>query len=118
MGRCILQAGKYGNSKTRYSCTEVFNTMEISPFYSQCIFSLLLNLVNNIHLFTKNIKVHNRDTRSADNFHLPIANLTKCQNGPYYAGINIFNHLPTHTKCLAREEQDFISAIKWFLVSN
>jgi len=33
--------------------------------------------VNNKHLFTKNLEVHNDDTRSANNFHLSITNLTK-----------------------------------------
>ena len=28
-----------------------------------------------IHLFTKNLEVHNHDTRAANNFHLPITNL-------------------------------------------
>ena len=44
------------------SCREPFKTMEILPFYSEYIFSLLLNVVNNKHLFTKNLEVHNHDT--------------------------------------------------------
>jgi len=31
-----------------------------------------MNVVNNKHLFTKNLEVHNHDTRSDNNFHLPI----------------------------------------------
>jgi len=34
-------------SKEIDSCTEWFKTMEILPFYSQYIFSLLLYVVNN-----------------------------------------------------------------------
>jgi hypothetical protein len=52
--------------------------MEILIFSSQFIFSLLFYVVN-IHLFTKNLEVHNHDTRSANNFHLHITNLTKYQ---------------------------------------
>jgi hypothetical protein len=58
------------------SCTELFKTVEILHLYSQYIFSLLLYVVNNKHLFTKNLAVHNHDTRSANNFHLPITNLS------------------------------------------
>jgi hypothetical protein len=57
--------------------------MENLPFYSQYIFSLLLYVVNNTHLFTK--EVHNHDTRSANNFHVPITNLTKHQKRAHYA---------------------------------
>jgi hypothetical protein len=55
--------------------------------YSQCIFSLLMYVVNNRHLFTGNVEVHNHEPRSAKNFHLPITNLTLYQKGAYYTGI-------------------------------
>jgi len=48
--------------------------MEILTFYSQQLFSLLLYVVKNKHLFTKNLEVHKHNIRSADNFHLPINN--------------------------------------------
>jgi hypothetical protein len=60
---------------------------------------LLLNVVNNKHLFAKNLEVYNQDTRSANNFYLSITNLTKYQTGAHYAEIKTFNHLPTHKKC-------------------
>ena len=63
-------------------------------------------------------KVHNHDTRSTNNFHLPITNLTKYQKEAHYTGIKIFNHLSTHKKCVANEIQVFKSALKWFLLSN
>jgi hypothetical protein len=74
------------------SCREMFKTMEMLPFYSQYIFSRLLCVVNNKHLFIKHLEVHNHDTRSANNFHLPSTNLTKYQNGAHFAGIKIVHH--------------------------
>jgi len=47
------------NSKKMDSCRELFKAMEILTFYSQYIFSLLLYVVNNKHLFTKNWQVYN-----------------------------------------------------------
>jgi len=88
------------------------------PLYSQYIFSLLLYVVNNKHLFTKNTEVYNHNTGSANNFCLPITNLTKYQKGAHYAGIKSFNLLPTYTKCVANEIQGFKSALKRFLLSN
>jgi len=69
------------NLKKLDSCREMFKIMEILPFYSQYIFSLLLFVVNNKHLLTKNIEGHNHDIRSANNFHLPFTSLTKQQKG-------------------------------------
>jgi len=92
--------------------------MEILPFlYSVLIFTSLY-VVNNKHFCTKNLEVHNHDTRSANNFHLPITNLTKYQKGVHYAGIKIFNYLPTHMKGVAIEIQVAESALKRFLLSN
>jgi len=90
--------------------------MEILPFCSQYIFSLLLYVVNNKHLFKKNLKVHNHDTRSANIFHIPITNLTKYQKRAHYAGIKIFSHLLTNIKCVANKIQVFKSALKRFLL--
>jgi len=55
-------------------------TMEILPLYSQCIFSLLMYVVNNKYIYLqKNLVVHYHDTRSTNNFHPPTTNLAKYQ---------------------------------------
>jgi hypothetical protein len=82
------------------------------------MFSLLMYVVNNKHLFTKNLEVHNHDKRSVNNFHLPITNLTKYQKGVYYTGIQIFNYLPAHIKTVANEIQVFKKTLKRFLLDN
>jgi len=46
-----------------------------------------MSVVNNKHLFTRNLDIHNHDTRSAMNFHLPITNASIYQKGAYYTGI-------------------------------
>jgi len=74
--------------------------------------------VNNKHLFTKSLEVHNHDTRYANDFHLPISNFKKYQKRAHYADINIFNHLPPHIKCVANETQVFKLALKRFLLSD
>ena len=75
------------NSKKMDSFRELFKIKEIVPFYCQDIFSPLLYVVNNKHLFTKNLEVHNHDTRSANNFHPPTTNSTKYQKETHYAEI-------------------------------
>ena len=100
------------------SCRELFKTMEILPLYSQHIFSLLMYVVNNKHLFTKNLEVHNHNTRSVNHFHPPITDLTKYQKGPHYTGIKIFSYLPTNIKNVANEIPVFKKTLKRFLLDN
>ena len=72
-------------------------------------------MVKKKHLFTKNLEVHNHDSRSANTFHLPIANLTKLK-GTHYAEIKILNHLPTHIKSVANEIHVFKKALRGFFL--
>jgi hypothetical protein len=101
------------------SCRELFKCMKILPLSSQYTFSLLMHVVNKKHLpFRRNLEVHNHDTRSAKNFHLPITNLTIYQKGAYDTGIKILNYLPTHIKNVANEIQVFKKTLKRFLLDN
>jgi hypothetical protein len=97
------------------SCRELFKTIEILSYCSQYIFSPVLYVVNNKHLFIKKFETHNHDTRSTDNFNLSITNLTRYQKAANYVGIKIFTHLPTHIKCVANEIQVFKTAVKKFV---
>jgi hypothetical protein len=47
-----------------------------------------------------------------------LTNLSKYQKGTHYAGIKIFNHLPTHIKSVAHEIQVFKKTLKRFLPDN
>jgi hypothetical protein len=104
--------------KIRDSCRESFKEMKILPLCSQYIFSLMLYVVNNRHLFTKNSEIHNIDTRQNNNLYPPITSLTKVQKGAYYLGIKIYNHLPTSIKEFSNEQKPFRSALKRFLYIN
>jgi len=55
--------------KTIETCTELFKTIEILASYSQYLF--LFYVVNNKHLFSKNLNVLKHNTRSSNNLHLP-----------------------------------------------
>jgi hypothetical protein len=80
----------------------LFKEIEILPFCSQYILSLSMIAVNNKRLFTKNLEIHSHNTRSANNLHVPAANLTKYKKGAHYMGSKIFNHLPNYIKGLIR----------------
>jgi hypothetical protein len=105
-------------SKKLNSCTELFKTNGNFTFLFSIYIFLLSYVVNNKHLFTKNLAVHNNDIRSANNFHLHFTNLTKYQKAIHYVGIKIFNPLPTHIYCVANGIQIVKLALKRFLLSN
>ena len=104
--------------KKTESCSKVFKKMEILPFYSQYIFSLIMYIIKNKHSFTKNWEIHGHNTRTANNLHVPAVNTTKYKKGIYYMGSKIFNHLPNHLKSLVDKEKVFKKALKRFLINN
>jgi len=100
MGRII------SNTAVRESCREAFTNVEIMTF-SQYIFSLILFIVKNKHLFTSNKEIHKYITRNNNNLHLPTVNITKFYKGPYILGSKAFNHLPWHIKILVNDMKYF-----------
>ena len=106
------------NSRARDSCRILFKKLEILPLYSQYIFSLLIFVTKNKHLFPTNYQIHSVHTRFKTNLHPPIANFTKFQRGVYYSGIRIFNNLPHNIKELANETKLFRNVLRRFLLYN
>jgi hypothetical protein len=117
------------HSRTRDSCRELFNRLEILPLYSQYIFSLSMFIVKHKHLFTTNNQIHSVHTRFTTNnqihsvhtrfktnLHPPIPNMTKFQKAVYYSGLKIFNNLPHEIIDWANETVQFRNALKRFLL--
>jgi hypothetical protein len=102
-------------SRSRDSCRQLFKRMEILPLQSQYIFSVLLFVVKNKDLYSTNQEIHNINTGSNINLHLPVCNLTLFQKGAYFSGIKLFNHLPLRIKSLSNEIKLFKPALKRFL---
>jgi hypothetical protein len=64
-------------------------------------------VVNNGNLFLDNAELYTIKTRNSYNLHPPLSDLTKYQKGVHYAGMSIFNHLPTSIKNIANETKEF-----------
>jgi hypothetical protein len=103
--------------KVNTSCQGLFKYLNILPFYSQYIFSLLLLVVKNMYLFVLNTEVHIIYTQKSINLHVPTIKLAKCKNGVYYMGIVIFNHLQRNLRELSCDYIKFKSAIKNLLLN-
>jgi hypothetical protein len=75
-------------------------------------------VVKNKELFKMNSDVHNFNTRSNYDLHLPAANLTIFQNGVWYSGIKVYNRLPTNIKQSSNNKPKFKMALKRFVFKN
>jgi hypothetical protein len=83
--------------------------------YDQYIYSLVLYIINNKHIFNFSKEIYAYKTRAFKNLHLPAINISKFSKGAYIAGIKVFNHLPLSIKLLATDSTSFKTALKRFL---
>jgi hypothetical protein len=104
--------------KSRDSCRDLFKELNILPFISQDIFSLLLFIVNNKNYFITNSENHSIHTRSSNNFHLPQANLAIYHKAVYYSGVKVFNNLPQDIKNISDNPKRFKRVLKHFLTTQ
>ena len=68
--------------------------------------------------FLDNAALYTIKTRNSYNLHPPLSHLTKYQKGVHYAGIRIFNHLPTSINSIANETKEFKKTLRRFLLDN
>jgi len=62
-------------------------------------------------------EIHRCNTRDNNNLHLPIVSLSKFNEGAYFSGINVFNHLPEYIKNLSNQKC-LTSSLKSFLYQH
>jgi hypothetical protein len=110
--RIITNSGKYD------SCRHLFKQLQILTLPSQYMFSLLLFVAKNRHLFMSNSDIHDKNTRHNCNLHLPTTNLTLVQKGVLYSGRGIYNHLPTHIKTFSNNLKHFKSKLKSLFIKH
>jgi hypothetical protein len=109
--------GLMAGVKPRNSCS-LFKRLEILTLPCDYIFPLLLFIVNNQENFQTNSTVHSVSTRYKNHHHRPIANLSCFQKSAYYAGINIFNSLPSSHTSLIHKKEQFKVALKRYLITH
>jgi hypothetical protein len=84
--------------RNRDSGRKLFPNLEILPFPSQYILSLLLFMIRNKNQFQVNSEVHQINTRQHANLHQPSVNATKYQKVVHCIGVKVFNLLPFYIK--------------------
>jgi predicted restriction endonuclease len=75
-------------------------------------------VARNSELSVTNANVHNFPTRSHNDLHLPIANLSVFQKGVYFSGVKIINNLAADLKQTFYDIYKFKKALKKFLLDN
>jgi hypothetical protein len=106
------------NSSNKDSCWDLFEKLNILPLQFQYLLTLLMFVVKNKELFKMNSDVHNFSTRSNHDLHLPMANLTVFQNGVWYSGIKVYDHLPANIKQLSNNKSQFKMGLKRFIFKS
>jgi hypothetical protein len=104
--------------RSRELCIKLFLNLEILPFPSQYILSLLLFTIRNKNQFKVNSKIHQINTRQHTNLHQPSANATKYQNGVHSTGVKVFNMLPFYIKTEADNPKKFEAVLQKYLCKN
>jgi hypothetical protein len=102
---------KAGNRDT---CRPLFKALNILPFYSQYIFSILVFIVKNTDKYVTNSDIHYINTIQRFELHHPTCKRTKVQKGVSYTRIRIFNNLPHSIKKLSQYLNKFKYSLKNF----
>ena len=106
------------NKTKNDSCRLLFKQLQILTLPSQYIYSLLSFVVKNRNLFTANFEIHKVYTRTMNNFHLPLVNLSMTQKGVLYSGSRLFNILPIRLKGLSDDIKLFRRELRSFLLEH
>ncbi|PNF32402.1 hypothetical protein B7P43_G10111 [Cryptotermes secundus] len=101
--------------RSRDSCGDAFRDWGILPLQSQYIFSLLMFVANNMHLYHTTSHINGLNTRRNFDLCCPQTNLTTYQRGLLYFGIKLLNHLPLNIKELIHNIKQFRAVLSVFL---
>ena len=74
--------------------------------------------VDNLENFQTNSSIHGMDTRNKTQLHRPIANLTCFQKIVSYAGVKIFNSLPSSISNIRNDNLRFKVALPRYLMDH
>lgn len=76
------------------------------------------SLIKNYTQYETNCSYHNYNTRSKDDLHFELKNLSLVQKGVKYAAIKTFNALPNNIKCKRENEMLFKCTLKKYLLDH
>jgi hypothetical protein len=89
-------------------------SLEVLSLPYEYIFTLMNFVVSNQEHFQTNSAIYSVNTRNRNHLHRPTSNLSCFQNA-YYAGMKIFNSLPSNLRSLMNKQTQFKVALKRYL---
>jgi hypothetical protein len=78
----------------------------------------MIFIAKNQEMLPTNSHIHTVNTRNKNQLHRPIANLSCFQKSVYYAGIKIFNSLPSNLTTLIDKLAQFKVALQKYLITH
>jgi hypothetical protein len=92
--------------------------LSILTVASLYIYSLKMFVYNNMGSFTLNSSIHNFNTRSKNQLHLPTVTLSSIQKGVTYTSLRIFNALSSNLLQLQTNKVYLKLALRKYLLAN
>jgi len=102
------------NSQNYGWCTTQ-NYFNRDSTHSMSINTLINFNINKQENFPTNSSIHNINTRNKHHLHRQNANLSCCQKSTFYAGIKIFNSLPSSLTIFKNDTAKFKVALRKYL---
>jgi hypothetical protein len=99
--------------KSRNSYRDLFKRLEIITLPCEYIFSLI-NFVTDNECFQTNADVHRVNTKHKHYLPKPTVNISCFQKSTHYAGIKVFNNLPSDLRSLINKKAQFKIALKQY----
>lgn len=100
----------------REECRDAFRSLKILTFPSVYILENLMYVKQNEDKYRTHSELHEYDTRNKGELAVAYRRLKRCQNGPKFLGIKLYNKLPTNVKTLTLKK--FKTALKNFLAKQ
>jgi hypothetical protein len=102
--------------KKYFFCRELFKKLgNVLTLASEFLLSFV---ADNMEKFQTNSDIHSINTRHKCDLHMPHANPSSYQKGACYAGIKLFNTLPSNIKSLSHDIKVVKPALKDFVSSH
>jgi hypothetical protein len=123
----IILGGKSANKKSfiimagaqsRISCRSLFKHSEIVTLPRQFTLSLINSTIDKQEYFQTNPSIKNINTRNKHHFYRPNVNISSFQKSKFYAGIKIFNTLPSSMTVLKNHKTKFKAALRKYLYTQ
>ena len=99
-------------AQPRIFCRSLFKQLQILLVPCQCIFSLMIFIINNQEHFETNSSIHNINKWNKQHLHVPNTNISCFKGSTFYTSIKMFNCLAPSVTILKNDKAKFNAALR------